>query len=122
MKKRKRGRKLSRKRNQRRALLKSLVSSLFLKDKIKTTEAKAKEASIFAQKFITKAKKSSFKDKNDLSARRFLSRFFSKLVVDKIIKEIVPRYKERKGGYTRIIKLGPRRADGAKMAIIELVK
>lgn len=122
MKKRKRGRKLSRKRDQRRALLKSLASALFLKDKIKTTEARAKEVSIFAQKFITKAKRSSFKDKNDLNARRSLSRFFSKLVVDKIIKEIAPRYNKRKGGYTRIIKLGPRRAEGAKMAIIELVK
>lgn len=122
MKKRKRGRKLSRKRDQRKALLKSLASALFLKDKIKTTEARAKEVSIFAQKFITRAKRSSFKDGDDLNARRFLSRFFSKLVVDKIIKEIVPRYNKRTGGYTRIIKLGPRRAEGAKMAIIELVK
>lgn len=117
MKKRVRGRKFSRKRDQRRALLKGLASSLFLKERIKTTQAKAKEISIFSQKFINKAKK-----ENKLSVRRDLSRFFPKIVVDKLIKEIAPRYKERHGGYTRIIKIGPRKSDGAKMAIVELVK
>lgn len=116
MKKRKRGRKFSRERDQRRALLKSLASSLFLKEKIKTTQAKAKEVSVVSQKFITKAKK------DNLASRRFLSRFFSEKVVAKLSKEIAPRYKERQGGYTRILKLAPRKSDGAKMAIIELVK
>lgn len=116
MRKRKRGRKLSRKRDQRKALLKSLVSTLFLKEKIQTTEAKAKEISGFAEKEISRAK-----NKN-LSSIRFLSRNFSKEIVRKLINEIAPRYKERKGGYTRIIKLGPRKSDGAKMAIIELLK
>lgn len=115
MRKRKKGRKLHRKRNQRKALLKSLANSLILKEKIKTTEAKAKEISGFVEKFITKAKK------DNLSSRRFLARFFSPQIVKKLVEEIGPRYKERKGGYTRIIKLGPRKSDGAKMAIIELL-
>jgi len=116
MRKRKKGRKFSRKRDRRRALLKSLVTALFLQEKIKTTEAKAKEISGFAEKFITKAKK------GDLATRRFLARFFSKRITKKLIEEIGPRYKERKGGYTRIVKLGLRKSNGAKMAIIELVK
>lgn len=115
MKKRKRGRKLSRKRDQRKALLKTLASALILNEKIRTTEAKAKEVSRFVEKFITRAKK------RDLASRRHLVKFFSSQTVRKLINEIGPRYKERSGGYTRIIKLGPRKSDGAKMAIIELV-
>jgi len=116
MRKRKKGRKFSRKRDQRKALLKIVAGILFLKEKIKTTEAKAKEISGFAEKFITKAKK------GDLTATRFLSRFFPEKITKKLIKEIGPRYKERKGGYVRVIKLGARKSDGAKMAIIELIK
>jgi len=116
MRKLKKGRKLSRKRNQRKALLKTLASALFLNEKIKTTEAKAKELSSFAEKLITKAKK------GDLASRRILLRYFSKSLVAKLTNKIGPEYKERKGGYTRIIKLGPRKSDGAKMAFIELVK
>jgi len=109
-------RKFSRKRNQRRALLKSLASSLILREKIKITEAKAKETAKFLEKFITLAKK------GGLHSRRILARFFSPKIVKKLIEEITPRYKERKGGYTKILKLGPRKSNGAKMAIIELVK
>jgi large subunit ribosomal protein L17 len=116
MRKRKKGRKLSRKRSQRKALLISLASELFLKKKIKTTEAKAKEAAPFIEKQISQAKK------GNLHARRLLVRFFSAKLTKKIIEEIAPKYKERKGGYTRIIKLGPRKSNGARMAIIELVK
>jgi len=116
MRKRKKGRKLHRKRDQRRALLKGLMRSLILYEKIKTTEAKAKEVRPLIEKMITKAKK------GDLSARRYLLRFFSKEIVKKLMEEIAPRYKERPGGYTRIFKLGPRKSDGAKMAIIELIK
>lgn len=115
MRKRKKGRKFHRKRDQRRALLKSLARELFLKEKIKTTEAKAKELRSFAEKFIERAK-----EKN-LQNVRYLRRFFDKEVVKKLFDTIGPRYKERKGGYTRIIKLGPRPSDGAKMAIIELI-
>jgi large subunit ribosomal protein L17 len=87
-----------------------------LKEKIKTTEAKAKELSRFVEKFITRAKK------GDLSSRRLLLQNFSSKIVKKLVKEIGPRYKDRSGGYTRIIKLGQRKSDGAKIAIIELVK
>jgi len=116
MRKQKKGRKLSRKKDQRKALLKSLASALILNEKIKTTEMKSKEVSKFVEKKITKAKK------GDLTARRLLSQSFSPKIVKKLVDEIGPRYKGRKGGYTRIIKLVPRKSDGARMAIIELVK
>lgn len=116
MRKRKRGRKLNRKRGPRKALLKALASALILHERIRTTEAKAKEISGFTEKFITRARK------GDLNSRRLLARFFSPQIVKKLIDEVGPRYKGRPGGYTRIIKLGQRSSDGAKMAIIELVK
>ncbi len=116
MKKRKKGRKLNRESSQRKALLRSLARELFLRGKIKTTLAKAKEVSVFAQKQITKGKTA------NLSSKRLLARNFSKDIVKKITDEIAPSYKQRKGGYTRVIKLGTRKSDGAKMAIIELVK
>lgn len=116
MQKRKKQRKLSRKRDQRKALLKTLARALILVGKIKTTEAKAKELSGFIAKLITRAKL------GNLHSRRLLARKFSPEIVKKLIEEIAPRYKERKGGYTRIIKLGPRKSNGARMAIIELVK
>jgi len=116
MRKRKKGRKLHRKRNQRKALIKSLITALILKEKIKTTEAKAKEISGITEKFITRAKR------GGLHSRRLLARFFSSKIVKKLVTEIAPKYKERRGGYTRIIKLGPRKSDGAKMVIIELIK
>jgi large subunit ribosomal protein L17 len=116
MKKRKSGRKLSRKKDQRKALLKTLAVSLLSKEKIKTTEAKAKELSSFVEKGINRAKN------GNLASRRLLAKLFSRKIVKKLIEEIASRYGERKGGYTKIIKLGPRKSDGAKMAIIELIK
>jgi len=116
MRKRKKGRKLSRKRDQRRALLKSLLRELFLREKIITTLAKAKEIRPLAEKIITRAKK------EDLATIRYLRRKFSSQVVKKLVKEIGPRYRERPGGYTRILKLGQRESDGAEMAQIELIK
>lgn len=116
MRKRKKGRKLSLKRGQRRALLKSLLRAFFLHEKIKTTEAKAKEIVPLAEKYITRAKEGT------LHARRLLAEVFEPKLVKKLIEEIGPRYKDNHGGYTRIIKLGPRKKDGARMAIIELVK
>ena len=113
MKKRK---KLSRKKEQWVALLRSLARALILKEKIKTTEAKAKEVSSFIEKQITLAKI------GNLNSRRLLTRNFSKEIIKKLVEEIAKRYKERKGGYTRIVKLGPRKSDGAKMAIIELLE
>lgn len=116
MRKRKLGRKFGRKRDQRKAFIGSLISALMLKEKIKTTEPRAKEISGIAEKFITRAKK------DNLANRRLLAGFFSDHIVKKLFTEIGPRYKERHGGYTRIIKLGPRKTDGSKMAIIELIK
>ncbi len=116
MRKRKKGRRLSRKKDQRKALLKSLASSLILKEKIKTTEAKAKEVASFVEKQITRAKVGS------LHSRRLLAKLFTPEIVKKLVEETALRYKERKGGYTRIIKLGPRKTNGAKMTVIELVK
>ena len=116
MKKRKKGRKLSRTADQRKSLLRSLATELFLKEKIKTTEAKAKEFTSFAEKEITKAKSGT------IAASRLLARNFSPLVVKKLTKELGPRFKERKGGYTRIVKLGFRKQDGAKMVMVQLLK
>lgn len=115
MRKRKKGRKLHRKKDQRKALLKSLAREMILKERIKTTEARAKELRPFIEKLITKAKK------QNLSALRVLLSYFDESTAQKLFKEIAPRYKERKGGYTRIIKLGQREGDSAKMAFIEFV-
>lgn len=116
MRKLKKGRKLSLKRDQRKALLRSLARNLVLKKKIKTTEARAKEVSGFVEKQITRAKKGT------LHSRRILARYLAPDVVGKMISEIAPKYQDRPGGYTRIIKLKQRKGDGAKMAVIELVE
>ena len=116
MRKRNIKRMLSRPKNQRVALLRTLANSLFLHERIQTTEAKAKELRSVAEKLITKAKA------GDVHNRRLLARDLSAEMVKKTIEEIAPKYKERNGGYTRILKMGPRKSDGAKMVIIELVK
>ncbi len=116
----KKARKLGRKKDQKKALLKVLATNLILKEKIKTTEAKAKEVRPFVEKLITKSRTRSAV--NNLSDVKYLAKYLPKEARKKIIKEIGPRYQERAGGYTRIVKLGLRKTDGAKMAIIELVK
>lgn len=116
MKKLVKGRKFNRERDQRKALLRALLSSLFAKERIKTTEAKAKEISGLADKFVTIAKK------GNLVAERALLKNFTLKLTKKLILEIAPRYKDRSGGYSRIIKLGQRKTDGARMAVIELIK
>jgi large subunit ribosomal protein L17 len=116
MNKKKTGRKFHRKTDQRRAFLKTLASSLVLKEKMKTTEARAKEVSSFLEKKITNAKK------GGLSAQKLLLKTFSKQVTDKLLKELAPRFKERKGGYSRIIKLGKKQSDSSEMVQIELLK
>ncbi len=116
MRKRKKGRKFSRETDQRRAFLKALLSALILNKKIKTTEARAKAVSRLADRYITKAKN------GDIHAKRLLARVFAPKLVKKLIEELGPAHKDRQGGYTRVIKLGPRKSDGAKMAIIEFVE
>ena len=115
MRKQVKGRKFHRRMDSRRALLKSLARALILNFRITTTEAKAKELSTFIEKKITRAKK------GDINSRRLLSRYFSPRLVKKIVEEIAPTFKDKRGGYTRIVRLGPRRSDGAQMSIIELV-
>ncbi len=108
-------RRFGRKKAQKKALLVSLSRNLLLNERIKTTEARAKELRTFVEPLITTAKKDS------VYARRKLNKYFDKPVVKKLIEEIGPEYKERPGGYTRIIKIGPRESDGAKEVFIELV-
>ncbi len=115
MRKLKKGRKLSRKRDQRKALLRNLAGQLIMKEKIKTTEAKAKELTAFVEKQITKSKN------NSVVTRRSLAKTFTPEAVKKMVEEIGPKYKERKGGYTRITKIIERKSDSAKMAFIELI-
>ncbi len=109
-------RKFGRTTDQRRAFLKSLAANLVLKEKIKTTEARAKEVRSLVERLITYGKK------NDLSARRAIAANLPLVAAKKVYKEIAPRFLERQGGYTRITKIGQRMSDGAKMAFIELVK
>jgi len=116
MNKQKQGRKFHREKDQRRALIKSLMRELFIREKIKTTQAKAKEIRRFVERAITKGKA------GDLSARRYLLKYVSPIVAKKIVEDIAVRYKMRNGGYTRVINLEPRKSDGSKMAIIELIK
>ena len=116
MRKLNKGRKLSRKIGPRKMLMRGLVNNFLLHEKIKTTEAKAKELRQVAEKMITRAKNI------NLANRRMLARELTPEMTKKVISELAPLYKERRGGYTRIIKLGPRNSDGAKMAIIEFVK
>ncbi len=109
-------RKFGRGRNQRKALIRSLVRELFVHGKIETSEAKAKEMRPYAEDFITKAKVDTVAARRDI-----LRRMANNNIVGKLFAEIAPKYKERPGGYTRIIKTGQRHTDGSHMAIIELV-
>ena len=111
-----RNRKFGRKRNVRRALLRSLALSLVEKGKITTTEAKAKELRPFIEKLVTHGKGGS------LAAQRLIiSRLQSEKGSHKIIADLAPRYQKRNGGYTRITKLPRRDGDASKMAVIEFV-
>lgn len=116
MRHRKEGKKLGREIDQRRALFKSLARSFILRGKIKTTEAKAKALKPKVEKMITRAKE------NNLNNYRLLYSYLqSRQAVEKLLEEIAPKYKERAGGYCRLIKLGRRKGDAAPMAILELV-
>ena len=109
-------RKLGRPTDQRRAMLRAMVTYLLENGKIETTVFRAKEVRPLAEKMITLGKK------GDLSAKRRAFAFITKeAVVKKTFDEIAPKYASRQGGYTRITRIGPRRGDGAEMAIIELV-
>ena len=108
--------KLGRTASHRKAMLSNMMTSLFANERITTTQIRAKALRRTAEKVITFAKK------GDLHARRQVLRVIAdKQIVSKLFDELGPRYKSRNGGYTRVVKLGPRRGDGAFMSIIELV-
>ena len=110
-------RKLGRKTAHRVSMLRGMVTYLLENGKIETTLTRAKEVSALADQMITLGKK------NTLASRRQAMAYVTKeAVVAKLFSEIAPEYANRNGGYTRIIKTGPRRGDAAEMAIIELVK
>ena len=110
-------RKFGREKNLRNALMNSLALNLIVREKIKTTEPKAKELKPFIEKLVTKAKK------GDLATRKLVIAKLSNRSreVKKLFDVIAPKYADKKGGYTRVMKLGARKSDGAKMAIIEFV-
>jgi len=111
------GRKLSRPTKQRWALYRNQVSALLVHDKIVTTEAKAREVRSLAEKMITLGKDGSL-----ASRREALAFIPEKKAVDRLFSEIAPGYADRNGGYTRLLKLGPRAGDNAPMVQVELVK
>ena len=109
-------RKLGRDSSARKALFRSMRTSFFAYERIETTEAKAKEVSKLADQMITLAKR------GDLHARRqVLAVLLDEEVTRKLFDTIAPKYSERNGGYTRVLKTAPRRGDAAPMAILELV-
>ena len=117
MRHRKKWRGLSRSRSHRRAMLRNMATSLLRHERITTTTAKAKELRPYVERLVTLAKR------GDLHARRLVARRIpDREVQAKLFAEIGPRYSERPGGYTRILKLGNRRGDAADMALIELVR
>jgi large subunit ribosomal protein L17 len=110
------GRKLGRSSAHRKALYRNLVTDLLNYERITTSEAKAKEIRSLAEQMITLGKEGKLN-----SRRKALSFILDEKVTEKVFAELAPRYAERQGGYTRIVKLGPRQGDGAPMAKIELV-
>ncbi|MEI5815572.1 50S ribosomal protein L17 [Staphylococcus aureus] len=119
-------RKLGRTSDQRKAMLRDLATSLIISERIETTEARAKEVRSVVEKLITLGKK------GDLASRRNAAKTLrnveilnedetTQTALQKLFGEIAERYTERQGGYTRILKQGPRRGDGAELVIIELV-
>ena len=110
------GRKLGRATDHRMALFRNLVTDLLKHERIITTEAKAREVKGLAEKMITLGKR------GDLHARRrALGYVYDRKIVDKIFDDLAPRYADRPGGYSRMVKIGQRLGDGARMAQLELV-
>jgi large subunit ribosomal protein L17 len=110
------GRKLGRTTSHRKAMLRNMVTSLLKEEKIVTTDAKAKELRSIAEKMITLGKR------GDLHARRQADSFIREsMVTKKLFEELSPRYNERAGGYTRIVKIGNRPGDNAPISVVELI-
>jgi large subunit ribosomal protein L17 len=121
MKHQKSGRKFGRVKNQREAMLKTLLGSLIMEEKIKTTVAKAKEIKGMVDKIVNKAKQTQIEAKK-ITAIRDLNNKIPAVAVKKITGEFLSRFTGRTSGYTRIIKLAPRQSDSARIAIIEFVE
>ncbi|RKX96619.1 MAG: 50S ribosomal protein L17 [Bacteroidetes bacterium] len=113
----KKGRKLNRDKEHRKAMFSNMVTSLLRHERIKTTTPKAKELRRYCEKIITRAKENTLHNK-----RIVMKKIKDRDIVAKLFDEIAPRYKNINGGYTRIIKMGNRLGDGAEMSIIELVE
>jgi large subunit ribosomal protein L17 len=124
MRHRKAGYKLSRKKDQRRALRKNLIKQLFEHERIRTTRAKAQAVRGQAERLITLAKRgNSAGAEKMIHARRLAAaRINDNEIVMKLFDDIAPRFENRPGGYTRIIKMGPRHGDAAEMVLLELVE
>lgn len=117
------GYKLGRNGAQRKALFSNLVRELYIHERITTTEAKARAIRGDAEKLITKAKRGMAEDGNRVHAQRQVVAYLKdKGVAHKLFEDIAPRYADRNGGYTRIVKIGKRQGDSADMAVIELVE
>lgn len=116
MRHRKKGRKLAGRRGVRRAFLKALIANFIMAERITTTEVRAREIRRLTEKLITLAKK------GDLASYRVLLRRLPKKSAEKLFKDIAPRFKERKGGYTRMVRLGRRMRDAAPTAILEFTE
>lgn len=117
MKKQVFGRQLKRDTNERKALFKGLVSSLTMYERIETTEEKAKAIKGHVEKLVTKAKKN-----NSVQARQMLQAYLTNEALQKMVTDVAPRFSDRPGGYTRIIKIGNRFSDNASMVIMEWVE
>jgi large subunit ribosomal protein L17 len=115
---------LSRSKDQRRALRRNLVKQLFEHERIRTTQAKAMAARGLAERLITLAKRGNEagEDKMVHARRLAAARLSDAQAVKKLFDDIAPRYENRNGGYTRVIKLGPRMGDSAEMVLLELVE
>ena len=115
------GRKFGRVRRQRKALMSILLGNLILEEKIKTTEEKAKEVKSVIDQIINKAKVARKDEAKKIAIIRGLRKDLSSVVVKKLSGDFVERFENRKSGYSRVIKLEPRKSDSAKMAVIEFV-
>ncbi|MFA6973374.1 MAG: 50S ribosomal protein L17 [Parcubacteria group bacterium] len=120
MKHLKSGRKFGRVKNQREAMLKTMLGSLIMKEKIETTEAKAKELKIVIDRIINRAKQSKTEAKK-VSVIRALNNKLPAMAVKKLTGAFLDKFTERGSGYTRVIKIGARQSDSAKIAVIEFV-
>ena len=109
-------RKLGRPTAHRNSMMRNIVTDLLREGRIQTTDCRAKAAKREAEKLITLAKTDSLHNR-----RQALAYLYDETVVNKLFEDIAPKYEERQGGYTRILKLGPRRGDGAEVVFLELV-